>query len=107
VGARGFTSGLANVRPDLSMRLLRALVEGEFPSAMGVWSATRDFERLRTRHSEANNVSVVKEAMSIAGICERTVRAPLTELNLDDRTEVERLVAAWDLHKSDESLAYA
>src|ERR1700730_15282148 len=44
VGARGFTSGLANVSPALALAMLTALRENDFPAAMDAWESARRFE---------------------------------------------------------------
>jgi len=94
-GARGFTTGLANVRPDLSLALLAALQDGDTSHVRSLWRVLRSFEVLRSRNGDANNVSVVKEAMALQGLCERTVRAPISELSEDERREVAAVLDAW------------
>jgi 4-hydroxy-tetrahydrodipicolinate synthase len=91
-GARGFTSGLANVVPRLSLALLDALRAGDYERAMRIWSALEPFERLRARHESGNNVPVVKEALAILGLSDGSVRPPLAPLSEEDRSELERLV---------------
>ena len=44
VGATGFTSGLVNVVPRLSLALLDALRSGDYPRAMTVWESFRPFD---------------------------------------------------------------
>src|SRR6266568_7962061 len=46
-GAHGFTSGLANVTPELPLAMLDALRAGDFAQAMKVWEKARRFEELR------------------------------------------------------------
>ena len=46
-GATGFTSGLANVNPDLSLRLWRALAAGDGEVAAQICERVRPFEELR------------------------------------------------------------
>ena len=46
-GARGFTSGLANVSPSLSLSLLGALRAGDAAGVMDTWELIRPFEDLR------------------------------------------------------------
>jgi 4-hydroxy-tetrahydrodipicolinate synthase len=91
-GARGFTSGLVNVVPNLSLALLDALRAGEYEQAMRIWSAIEPFERLRSRHESGNNVPVVKEALAILGLSDGSVRPPLAPLSAEDRRELEELV---------------
>ena len=95
-GARGFTSGLANVRPALALQMLCALEAGDYVGAMGVWEQIKPFEDLRARRANANNVPVVKEALAQMGLCGRTVRPPISELPEPERSEVEAILAAWD-----------
>jgi 4-hydroxy-tetrahydrodipicolinate synthase len=93
VGARGFTSGLVNVVPGLSVALLDALRAGEYERAMALWRAVEPFERLRARHSGGNNVPVVKEAMQVLGLLvDASVRPPLSPLLAADRAELEAIV---------------
>jgi 4-hydroxy-tetrahydrodipicolinate synthase len=94
VGARGFTSGLVNVVPRLSVAMHDALRDGEYGRAMELWRQVEPFERLRARHANANNVPVVKEAMAILGLlADASVRPPLAPLSAEDRGELERLLA--------------
>ena len=94
VGARGFTSGLVNVVPRLSVAMHDALRDGEYGRAMELWRQVEPFERLRARHENANNVPVVKEAMAILGLlADASVRPPLAPLSAEDRGELERLLA--------------
>ncbi|MFD5247632.1 dihydrodipicolinate synthase family protein [Amycolatopsis sp. NPDC058340] len=76
VGATGFTSGLVNVAPELSLEMFRALRDGDFTGAMAVWERIRPFEELRAAEGSANNVSVVKEALAQLGLCRADVRPP-------------------------------
>lgn len=94
-GARGFTSGLANVLPRLSLDLLAALRSGDGNTAMALWHAIRPFENLRARDGNAANVSAVKEALAQLDVAGRTVRPPVTELAGADRELVSRLLAGW------------
>ncbi|MEV6023333.1 dihydrodipicolinate synthase family protein [Streptomyces sp. NPDC052036] len=94
-GATGFTSGLVNVAPALSLAMLDALRSGDHPGAMKVWERIRRFEELRAANSSADNVSVVKEALASLGLCRRDVRPPSTPLPEETRAEVAALVAGW------------
>jgi len=91
-GAQGFTSGLVNLTPHLSLEMQMALEAGNYPRAMELWAQIKPFEDLRARRDNANNVSAVKEAMAQMGLCERTVRPPISELAADERTEVSQIL---------------
>jgi 4-hydroxy-tetrahydrodipicolinate synthase len=94
-GATGFTSGLANVDPGLSLEMLLCLREGDYGGAMRVWRSVKPFEDLRARRNSANNVSVVKEALAQLGLCDRRVRPPLETLDPAERAEVASILATW------------
>ncbi|EWM11097.1 dihydrodipicolinate synthase family protein [Kutzneria sp. 744] len=91
VGAQGFTSGLANVTPGLSLELLVALQTDNRPAATALWRRLKPFEDLRAAKGSADNVSVVKEALAQLDLCTRTVRPPISELPTAGRAEV----SAW------------
>ncbi|MCP2246710.1 dihydrodipicolinate synthase family protein [Lentzea aerocolonigenes] len=97
VGATGFTSGLANVAPQLSVQFFRCLQAGEFGAAMEIWEFIRGFEELRALNESANNVSVVKEALAQLGLCRRDVRPPASVLSEADRSAVGVLLNSWSL----------
>ncbi|MBA2812160.1 dihydrodipicolinate synthase family protein [Streptomyces sp. KM273126] len=96
-GATGFTSGLVNVAPAVSLNMLDALRSGDYPAAMKVWEQIRRFEELRAAGASANNVTVVKEALASLGLCRRDVRAPSRVLPEDERAEVAAIAAGWSI----------
>ncbi|POX37003.1 dihydrodipicolinate synthase family protein [Streptomyces sp. Ru73] len=94
-GATGFTSGLVNVAPAVSLNMLEALRAGDYPAAMKVWEQIRRFEELRGANGSANNVTVVKEALASLGLCRRDVRPPSRPLPESERAEVAAIAAGW------------
>ncbi|MET9127495.1 dihydrodipicolinate synthase family protein [Streptomyces sp. NPDC004528] len=96
-GATGFTSGLVNVAPTLSLTMIETLRSGDYPAAMKVWERIRRFEELRAADGSANNVTVVKEALASLGLCRREVRPPSRELSASERSEVAAIAAGWPL----------
>lgn len=96
-GATGFTSGLVNVAPAVSLNMVEALRSGDYPAAMKVWEQIRRFEELRAAHGSANNVTVVKEALATLGLCRRDVRPPSSPLPEDERAEVAASIAGWSV----------
>ncbi|MCL2551159.1 MAG: dihydrodipicolinate synthase family protein [Actinomycetia bacterium] len=94
-GATGFTSGLVNVAPRLSIALLQALRGGKYDQAMGVWEQARVFEELRAADASADNVSVVKEALHQLGLSDRAVRPPSRLLPGTARERVAALLDQW------------
>ncbi|NEB75170.1 dihydrodipicolinate synthase family protein [Streptomyces sp. SID14478] len=96
-GATGFTSGLVNVAPGVSLSMIEALRSGDYPAAMKVWEQIRRFEELRGADASANNVTVVKEALASLGLCRRDVRPPSQELPEAERAEVADIAAGWSI----------
>ncbi|MFG2601410.1 dihydrodipicolinate synthase family protein [Streptomyces sp. NPDC048462] len=96
-GATGFTSGLVNVAPGVSLAMLEALRAGDHPAAMKIWERIRRFEELRAEGQSANNVTVVKEALASLGLCGREVRPPSRVLPEALRAEVADQVAGWSI----------
>ncbi|MFI0236891.1 dihydrodipicolinate synthase family protein [Streptomyces sp. NPDC016845] len=96
-GATGFTSGLVNVAPGVSLSMIEALRAGDYPKAMKVWEQIRRFEELRGADASANNVTVVKEALASLGLCRREVRPPSQELAVGERAEVAGIAAGWSI----------
>ncbi|HEY0719134.1 MAG TPA: dihydrodipicolinate synthase family protein [Streptosporangiaceae bacterium] len=96
-GARGFTSGLANVSPALALSLLGALRQGDPAGAMDTWELIRPFEDLRAASASADNVSVVKEALAQLGLCGRDVRPPSQVLPKETRDQVAEILRSWSL----------
>ncbi|MBB5853647.1 dihydrodipicolinate synthase family protein [Amycolatopsis umgeniensis] len=97
VGATGFTSGLVNVAPSLSLELFRALRDGDFRGAMARWERVRPFEEMRAADGNANNVSVVKEALAQLGFCRSDVRPPSRQLTGGERGRVAAVLEEWGL----------
>ncbi|MBC9716916.1 dihydrodipicolinate synthase family protein [Streptomyces sp. TRM66268-LWL] len=96
-GATGFTSGLVNVAPAISLSMIEALRAGDYPAAMKVWEQIRRFEELRADDGAAYNVTVVKEALSSLGLCRRDVRPPSSPLPSAVRAEVAAIAGEWSL----------
>ncbi|MGN9790309.1 dihydrodipicolinate synthase family protein [Streptomyces sp. OZ13] len=96
-GATGFTSGLVNISPSVSLEMLTALRAGDHAAAMKVWERIRPLEDLRAAHRSADNVTVVKEALAALGLCRRDVRPPSSPLPQKRRAEVAGLVAGWGI----------
>ena len=95
MGANGFTSGLVNVAPTISLELHRTLVAGDYAEARKIWTLIRPFEELRAADSSADNVSVVKEALAQLGLCQADVRPPSRPLPREVRDQIEAILASW------------
>ena len=95
VGAEGFTSGLVNIAPEMSLQMLRALREENRESVQAVWREVAPLERLRAKDHSAYNVSVIKEGMNLLGLTSSKMREPGGELNEADRRELVRILRSW------------
>src|SRR5260370_5764396 len=62
VGALGFTSGLANANPALTLGMLKALRNTDFHAPMQAWETAPRFEELRLANTRADNVSAASDA---------------------------------------------
>jgi len=92
-GARGFTSGLVNVFPQISLAVHAAAEAGDFAAARDLIERIAPFERMRTMHENGCNVTVVKEALGMTGWHVGPVRLPgVQELAPGDRDELAALV---------------
>lgn len=96
VGARGFTSGLINVDPARSLAIHAALEAGDFAKVSELVTTIARFEQMRTRFGNGANVTVVKEAMMMAGLPVGAVRLPgLPELDSSDRATLAGVLRSW------------
>ncbi|GLQ55420.1 dihydrodipicolinate synthase family protein [Devosia nitrariae] len=94
MGARGFTSGLVNVFPELSLAIHKALEANDYARARSLIAPIAGFEALRTKYSNGANVTVVKEALEIMGESAGPVRMPgLEALNEEERATLREIVS--------------
>lgn len=96
-GARGFTSGLVNVAPQLSLAIHAALEAGDYAEARRIIDIIEPFERMRTKYRNGANVTVVKEAVAlVSGVGVGEVRLPgLPRLEPEDREKLAALLKTW------------
>jgi 4-hydroxy-tetrahydrodipicolinate synthase len=96
-GARGFTSGLVNVAPEISLAIHAALEANDFAEARRMIEVIEPFERMRTKYRNGANVTVVKEAVALlTGLSVGEVRIPgLPRLDPDDKALLEKLLQSW------------
>jgi 4-hydroxy-tetrahydrodipicolinate synthase len=92
LGADGFTSGLVNAAPRLSLALAEALRDGDLDRALELRALARDFEELRAEDDAAKNVPAVRAAMALAGFPPGPPRPPLARL---EEADERRVAAAW------------
>lgn len=76
MGARGFTSGLVNIFPEISLSIHAALEAGDYTKARAEIDEIAEFEKLRTLSNNGANVTVVKEALRLTGVAVGEARLP-------------------------------
>jgi 4-hydroxy-tetrahydrodipicolinate synthase len=108
LGARGFTSGLVNVAPERSLAIHAALESGDYDRARRLVAEIAGFETMRTKFNNGANVTVVKEAMTLAGVPVGPVRLPgLVALDAEDRRKLAEILRGWGLDVPAAALAQA
>jgi 4-hydroxy-tetrahydrodipicolinate synthase len=95
LGIAGFTSGLANVRPDLSLDIWRAASSADWNGLVERVSTILPFELMRTRDAGRFNVSVLKRALAWQGWDVGDVRSPCVDLDAETERELRDLLASW------------
>lgn len=91
-GATGFTSGLANLTPKLSLAMHAALKAGNYPEAMRILGVVRPIEDFRALAGDSYNISAIKAAMQFAGWNFGPVRPPQRKLTADEVSQLKKVV---------------
>jgi 4-hydroxy-tetrahydrodipicolinate synthase len=96
-GARGFTSGVGNFRPTLSLALYRALDTGDWERARTLRNATFPFQSFRGEAGSgafpgANSVPALKIGLESVGLYGGPVRPPLECLSEAEERRARDLV---------------
>lgn len=87
-GSVGFTSGLANFAPSISLAIQDALEGGRQEEADQLSLRCFPFEEIRARNGDSFNVAAVKTAMDSKGLAGGGVRPPLVDLEERARRDV-------------------
>jgi dihydrodipicolinate synthase/N-acetylneuraminate lyase len=95
LGLTGFTSGIANVRPDLSLAVHHALVDQDAAALDAALTLIEPVERLRAAGNGKYNVAVLKELFRAAGTDVGEVRPPHSPLSRVATEELHAAIAAW------------
>ena len=98
LGARGFTSGLVNAAPALSVALEAALRDRDLVRALELRALASEFEQLRAEDDAAKNVPAVRSAMALAGFPPGAPRPPLGPLAEADERRIATIWETWRAH---------
>lgn len=91
----GYTSGIANFAPELTLRFWRSLAEDP-EMARRLWRELAPLEEIRAANNAAHNVPVIKHAMEISGLAAGPVRPPLSPLDSATAANVSTIVRRWN-----------
>ncbi|WP_020577905.1 dihydrodipicolinate synthase family protein [Actinopolymorpha alba] len=96
LGVRGFTSGIANVRPEAALAVHAAARRGDLN---GLGELLRDaigpIEAIRAEDNGRFNVAVLKELLRWHGVEAGDVRAPHSPLTDSARARLRKAAASW------------
>jgi 4-hydroxy-tetrahydrodipicolinate synthase len=95
LGITTFTSGIANVRPDLALAVQKAAAAGDQSRLDKLIDLVAPVETLRTQEQSRFNVAVLKELLAAEGLDAGGVRPPHSPLTPAARDSLRSAVAAW------------
>ncbi|MDF2561292.1 MAG: dihydrodipicolinate synthase family protein [Microbacterium sp.] len=95
LGLTGFTSGIANVRPDLALAVHAALLARDPVALELALQLVAPVERIRAAGNGKFNVAVLKELFRLQGTDVGDVRPPHSPLSEEAAAELHRAVAQW------------
>lgn len=91
-GAKGYTSGVGNVCPRLTLAMHAALVAGDWQEAMRLQRILLPVEHYRARAGNSYNVSMLKYAMHHVGLDFGKPRAPFRQLTPAEEREIDEMM---------------
>jgi 4-hydroxy-tetrahydrodipicolinate synthase len=100
LGLTGFTSGIANVRPDLSLAVHAALSDRDASALAAALTLIEPVERLRAAGNGKFNVAVLKELFRAAGTDVGDVRPPHSPLPPAVVEALHAAIADWPIAPS-------
>jgi len=92
-GASGYTTGVGNLCPRLTLKMHRALVEGRYAAAMETLGILRPIEDYRARAGDSYNISMLKAALRMTGRDFGPPRPPQRQVNAAEEAEIRALIA--------------
>ncbi|WP_129667779.1 dihydrodipicolinate synthase family protein [Phytoactinopolyspora endophytica] len=95
LGLTGFTSGIANARPDAALAVYDAVRAGDLHRLAALLRLIGPVEELRSRDRGRNNVAVIKEMLRRQGFDLGGVRAPHAALDPDAASVLNGVLDTW------------
>jgi len=101
-GVGGFSAGVSNCRPEISLALYDALDAGDWERARTLRTICLPYQRFRDETGSNNDVPgamsvpAVKKGLDLAGLHGGSVREPLRPLGEDERERAETLYDELD-----------
>lgn len=92
---RGFTSGLANVRPDLALGIWEAVSMRDWALLEERVRRVLSFELLRNTNGGRYDVAIVKAALAWQGIDAGDVRPPCAPLDSSTSRDLFSVLESW------------
>jgi len=91
-GSHGYTTGLGNVCPKLTLAMHAAFAAGDYTEGMHLQQIIVPIEDYRARNGDSYNISMLKHAMKSVDLDFGPPRAPQRELTSDERNEIDDLL---------------
>jgi 4-hydroxy-tetrahydrodipicolinate synthase len=91
-GSTGYTTGLGNVCPRLTLAMHAAFGAGDYTEGMRLQKVIVPIEDYRARCGDSYNISMLKHAMKSIGLDFGAPRAPQRELTADEQNEIDNLL---------------
>jgi 4-hydroxy-tetrahydrodipicolinate synthase len=107
LGMRGFTSGLANVQPELALAMLAAVQEANWAEVNTLLELVAPFESLRNRDGGRHSVAVLKAALNMRGASEPDVRPPTAPLDAATENALGLILSRWTAFATSATVAIA
>lgn len=91
-GATGYTSGLGNIVPKLTLAMHAALREKNYAEAMRILQTVRPIEDFRAQGGESYNISAIKAGLAIVGFNFGPPRPPQRRLTAEETNQIRQLL---------------
>jgi 4-hydroxy-tetrahydrodipicolinate synthase len=99
LGAKAFTTGIANLFPHLSLKLYQATVEKKWDEILDIQAKLRPLTKMR--EMPGRMIPVIKEGLKIMGLVKEVYsRPPIVPLKEKEKRELEDILRALEASKN-------